>query len=96
MDTKMVTLKNGTVEDEGLVVSTMLALQELDPLELYELVETCRRPGRKISPVYGMGLVSKGLLGTDMASVHDSTLNIVLSAAAGKGLGLHLVSPMKE
>jgi len=89
------TLKNGAVEAKALVEITMLSLMKLGPIELYELVQICRRSDH---PPWGDTidtLKSWQLVGQD-GVVHDSIKNIVLSAAEGDGLDLRLGSPIKK
>ena len=89
---KTVILKNGTEELEALVNVTMYSIGTLGPVELYELVEICRQPGHKPWGDIGDSLKALGLLERD-GRPHESIKNIVLSAAVGEGMQLHLVNP---
>jgi hypothetical protein len=94
---KSITLKNGAIEADILVASTMLSLEGLleeDLLAFYELVEICRNSSHRIfSEGQQETLIKRGLLNGD-GRVHSSIKNIVLSSVTGEGLGLSLGRPV--
>jgi hypothetical protein len=96
---KIVKLKNGSEEAMVLVTATMLALQSLllqtDAIAFCELVMKCRGSAHEL---FGntQEVLKKLSLVDQNGEVHDSTRNIVLSAAVGEGLNLSLQSPIAE
>lgn len=96
-----VTLKNGTIEDRGLVIATMMSIRGLmgssgleGLLLVADLVSICRK-----DPTYQpygdneKKLKELSLINSD-GSVHESIRNIVLSAANGEGLEMSITSPL--
>ncbi len=94
---KLVTLKNGSQEAEGLVVVAMMSLRKLiqeKPIVFYELVMKARDPNHKFFGQSIEDLKALSLVSVD-GSMHDSIRNIVLSAAEGEGLDMALTSPIR-
>lgn len=96
---KVVRLKNGTEEVEGIVWITMLHLSSLikgDPISFYELVMKCRDRNHNIfSGVQEEKLQDLNLLDST-GTVHDSIVNIVVSAVEGNRSKMMLVSPLAK
>jgi hypothetical protein len=97
----LVKLKNGYSLDEELVREVMTLLREMldDGIEgaiaFWELVKKCRDPEHAINPDFMPRLQRSGLLKDD-GQVLSSIMDIVLSAAVGDGLALHLESPLAD
>ncbi len=98
-----VNLKNGANELKPLVLTVMVVLRKMleigggvtGAILFYELVEICKNPDHKPFGNTGDDLKKLTLLSETGGKyrVHDSIRNIVLSAAEGTDLDLHLVSP---
>lgn len=87
-----VILKNGAEEVKALVMVTMMSLRHLEPIEL---VQKCKDDTHIFWGDTEEKLKSLALLECS-GRPHDSIRNIVLSALAGEGLDMRLVSPIKE
>ena len=103
----VVTLKNGSQEALPLVQVTMLSLRSLidsgdltDVLALSDLVQIARREITKpFSPEIGKRLTDLNLATATPSgswNIHDSTRNIILSAAEGSGFELQLTNPIRR
>lgn len=90
-----VILKNGAEEVKALVMVTMMSLRHLEPIAFYELVQKCKDDTHIFWGDTEEKLKSLALLECS-GRPHDSIRNIVLSALAGEGLDMRLVSPIKE
>lgn len=93
---KTVRLRNGSEEAEPAVVAIMVSLRQLmndNPIALFELVEVSKNASHKPFGNTGEVLKRLSLMEPD-GRIHDTIRNIVLSAAEGEGLNLHLVSPV--
>lgn len=92
---KVVQLKNGSEEAESLVNVAMITLDNLmatQPILFYELVQKCRDKNHKFfwqteEKLESMNLVSGW-------EIHDSMVNIVLSAVEWENLDMRLTSPL--
>jgi hypothetical protein len=83
-----VTLKNGSLEEEVLVQSTMVILRSLTrekPMVFYELVMMCRNSSYRLFEHTAQDLHELDLI-TPEKTVPDNIRNVVLSAAVGEGL----------
>ena len=89
----MVKLESGKTVPQFLVVTTMIALDNLvenAPLEFFELVSFCRDSNYQIKH----DVKSKALLLLQPdGSVNDDVKEIVLAATEGEGLDLKLTKP---
>lgn len=97
MQTPTVTLKNGAVEAEPVVVTAMVTLRHLfstNPIAAYELVMKCRDSQHEFWVGTEQELRKLSLVQPD-GNIHDSVRNIVLSAFEGEGLDMTLTSPVK-
>lgn len=77
---------------------TMLSLRDLcqsNPLAFYDLAMMCRDKDYQPFGNNGELLRTANLIASD-DTIHDSIRNIVLSAAEGDGLEMHIVSPIAE
>jgi len=91
------TLRNGDSIPKGLVITTMVSLNQLmqeNPIAAYELFQLCKDGNHELfgntSEILGnLGLIQNG-------EVHDSIRSIVLSAFEGKGLDMHIVNPVTQ
>jgi hypothetical protein len=95
---KEVTLRNGSQEADVLVNVTMVSLRGMMKdiqgiTALYDLHQICLGTNYQASEQNLQYLVDRSLLQADKRP-HQSVKNIVLSAIEGKGLGIHLVSPL--
>lgn len=94
----VVTLRNGAQEGAGVVAAVMLLLRTLaveNPIALYELREICRDRNHQPFGNTGEKLEAVGLWKPDRG-VHDTIMNIVLSAVQGTdgGADFDLVNPI--
>ncbi len=95
---EMLTLKNGAVVDEptfDLIMETLQTLFNREPIAAYQLVMKCRDPNHRFFGNTGEKLKALGLIRSD-ESVHDTLLNIVLSAIEVDGSKITLRSPVQE
>ena len=93
-----VILRNGAEEAKPLVVVMMLCLERLmdeRPLALYDLVMRCRDRNYQFFGDNEDYLKNLKLVEQD-GSIHDSTRNVILSAADGDGLDMVLRSPLSK
>lgn len=91
---EMVTLNNGKSEGEAVVFATMFSLTrmlEQEPQVFYEFVCKCRDPQYSMWGDSAARAVRWGLLDAS-DYVHESVRNVTLSAVAGEGMDLHLLS----
>jgi len=96
-DINVVKLKNGSEEAESLVnvaMHTLSNLMKTQPILFYELVQKCRDRDHKFfwqteEKLESMSLVSNW-------EIHDSMVNIVLSAVEWENLDMRLVSPLSK
>jgi hypothetical protein len=100
-DMKIVKLKNGSEEVETAVKVVMLSLRKLiqegQIVVVLEIVSLCRDDGH--TPWGGTGDVLKRLSLAEQNmdgqwKVHQTTKNIVLSAAEGEGVDLKIGDPI--
>lgn len=98
METKPVTLKNGTTEVEPLVAATMMSLRKLfdeEPIVLFDLVSRCRDDSYEWFGDAEKECKDLRLVQSDN-TIHRSIKNIILSATEGDGMDMTLVSPYAE
>ena len=96
-----VTLKNGAEAARVLVSTTMLALRALNeqqPVALYELTMACRDKGHVMFGNSGSVAKSLALVESQdadgRARIHDAVRDIVLSAVSGEDFDMVIGSPL--
>jgi hypothetical protein len=91
---RVLTLRNGAEVPEPIVRTAMLTLRQLErayPIALYEAVQLARDSSHKLFGSTGRVLTELGLL--NGGELSWSVRNVILSAAEGDDLGLHIVPP---
>lgn len=93
----MVRLKNGTEELSTLIAVVMLSLKNLigdDPISFYELVMKARDRNHKVFSQHQIDVLTRLGLMEPEGNLHQSVINVVLSAVTGEGLGMSLGDPV--